>query len=360
MKLKHHGYPIMIGDGILESLGAYLKKKAPGYLGRHALIVTNRRIARLHSHGLLRGLAKADFTAKVFTVPDTEASKSFGVVQELVEKMARYDVKKNVFLIALGGGVIGDLAGFVAAVYKRGIPYIQVPTTFLAQIDSAVGGKVAIDLDCGKNLVGAFYQPILVWSDIGALSTLSRRQMRNGMAEAVKYGIIRDRMLFSFIQENSQKLFAQETTVLRTVVERCCRIKAEVVRVDERETKGVRTILNFGHTIGHAIESASGFTLQHGEAIAVGMRVACEISLNIGMTTERECRLVHHALDRVGLPKRASGLSRRDILQRAQFDKKNTAGATRFVCLECVGRVKVIRDIPLKVIRRCLQPFLDE
>ncbi len=354
VSLKDNAYPIMIGRNILQELAEHLKGLD---IGRDAVIVTHPRVRRYHGKALAAGLEKNGFSVKIFEVPEGEGSKSAKVAFALMEEIARYDRLRQIFIVAFGGGVIGDLAGYVAAVYKRGVPYIQVPTTLLAQIDSAIGGKVAIDLPFGKNLVGAFYQPRLVYSDVSVLSSLDKRQIRNGLAEAVKYGVICDPRLFDYIAGYYGKLLDGQSEALETVVLSCSRIKAVVVMDDEKETKGIRTILNFGHTIGHAIEAAAGYNYyHHGEAVALGMRVAAEISRELGMLRPDDAVVLNQLLSDIGLPQKINpAVQILDIIRIMQHDKKFKAGGNRFVLARKIGRVEVVEDIPPDVIRRAIQ-----
>ncbi len=282
--LKTTAYNIVVGDHILPKLGVKLKSLN---IGKNAVIITNPVINKHHGKALISGLKKNGFSVKVIEVPAGERSKSAKMAFRLIEEVARYDRLKKAFIIAFGGGVIGDLAGYVAAAYKRGVPYVQVPTTLLAQVDSAIGGKVAIDLPFGKNLVGAFYQPQIVWSDTAVLSTLTKRQIRNGLSEVVKYGVIADQKFFTYVVKNYKQLLTLKAKTLVHVVQRSSCIKRDVVVADEKETKGIRSLLNFGHTIGHAIEAAGKYNrYHHGEAIALGMRVAANISYQKRLRSE--------------------------------------------------------------------------
>ncbi len=354
--LKENSYSILIGQGILSNIAnAILRLK----LGSDLIVITDSVVKRLHEHALLEALKRKKFNVKVFVVPSGEQSKSTEVAFKLMKDIARYDVLKKISIVAFGGGVIGDLAGFVAAVYKRGIPYIQVPTTLLAQIDSSIGGKVGVDLPVGKNLVGAFYQPKLVFSDVSLLSTLPQREIRNGLAEAVKYGVIDDRRLFHYIAKNYAKILAADSATLNDLVCRCSQIKTQVVQRDEKETKGIRTILNFGHTVGHAIEAAGGYQLyHHGEAIALGMRVAAEISCQLGMFDRKEAELLNKVLTQIGLPQWIQKLNLSDILRVMKHDKKFLSGKNRFVLVEKIGKVKIVEGVPLEVIKKSIQAYI--
>ena len=353
--LKSNKYDIVIGHNTLSQLGRRLKNLK---IGQDAVIITNPAIHKLHGKALISSLKKSGFSAKVLEVPAGERSKSAKVAFRLIEEIARYDRMKKIFIIALGGGVVGDLAGYVAAAYKRGIPYVQVPTTILAQVDSAIGGKVAIDLSVGKNLVGAFYQPKLVWSDVAVLSTLTRRQVRNGLAEVVKYGVIADKSLFQSVFHNCKKLLNKDDKAFAYVVECSSRIKRNVVLVDEKETKGIRAILNFGHTVGHAIEAAGRFNrYHHGEAIALGMRVAANISFQKKLCTASEVAKLNGLLSCIGLPERIQKIKAEDILRHMQHDKKFLSGKNRFVLMVQIGKVKILEGIPTTVITKAIQAY---
>lgn len=355
VKLKGRNYNIVIGRNILPRIGVFLKRLK---IGQDAVIITNARIKKLHGKAIVAGLSRYGFSVKFFEVPDSEKSKSASVAFRLIEKIAEYDVKRRVFVVAFGGGVVGDLAGYVAAIYKRGIPYIQVPTTLLAQIDSAIGGKVAIDLKVGKNLVGAFYQPKIVLSDVSLLKTLSRRQIRNGLAEAVKYGVIQDKRLFSYLEKNCAKILVLNPKMIAEIVFRSSKIKAEVVRKDEKETKNIRTILNFGHTVGHAIEAAGGYDrYQHGEAVALGMRIASSIARQLGMFGEGDLKRLNDVLTRMALPEKIKGVHPGKILKLMAHDKKFKAGKNRFVLPAQIGRVKIVEGVSKELIEQAIEQY---
>jgi len=355
VNLNENSYDIVVGSDILGDLGKTIKASQ---IGRDAVVITNPVIKRLHGKKLNASLKKAGLSVKFLVVPDGEKSKSVSMAFRLIDEIASYSINKEVFIIAFGGGVIGDLAGFVAAIYKRGIPFIQVPTTFLAQIDSSIGGKVAVDLPAGKNLIGAFYQPKLVWSDVDLLSTLTKRQVRNGLAEAVKYGIICEKFLFDYIEQNVQKVFSFNPRVLSEIVYNCSGIKARVVMNDEKETKGVRTILNFGHTAGHAIEAASKFRYHHGEAVALGMCIAADISKRLGLIGKKEVMHITKVLEDIELPTQIKKISFLQIMKHMQYDKKFRAGKNRFVLMTSIGSVKVIEGIDERIITSAIKAFM--
>jgi 3-dehydroquinate synthase len=352
LKLKDNGYSILIGASILKNIPQYLKKLS---LGKDAVIISHSVIERLHGLKLSKALIQAGYSVKVFNVPEGEVSKSASCALRLIEQIAAYDVNRKIFIIALGGGVVGDLAGFVAAIYKRGIPYVHVPTTLLAQIDSSIGGKTAIDLKYGKNLVGAFYQPKAVIADSEVLLTLKARQIRNGLAEAIKYGVISDPVLFRFLEKNYKRILSQDRQAVAFMVKRCAQIKANVVVSDEKELKGIRTILNFGHTVGHAVESAGNFRYHHGEAVALGMRVAGRISVLKGLFNVKEERRLNDLITSVGLPQKIEKIKVSKILDLMSHDKKFIAGRNRFVLASKIGQVKVIENIPSTMIQQAIQ-----
>jgi len=349
-------YPIIIGHGILGKFPRYIRGLG---LGKDAAVISHPSIERLYGVPLSAALKKAGYTVKILNVPEGEKSKSASCALRLLKQISAYDVDKNIFIIALGGGVVGDLAGFVAAVYRRGVPYIQVPTTLLAQIDSSIGGKTAIDLETGKNLVGAFYSPKLVFVDTGVLKTLDKRQIRNGLAEAIKYGIIGDTKLFAYIEANHKKFLKGEIEVLNFIVRRCARIKANIVSEDEKETKGLRTVLNFGHTVGHAVEAAGRYDqYHHGESVGVGMRVAARISLTLGLLAASQELRINQLISSVGLPEKIVGVRLAKILGLMRHDKKFTAGHNCFVLVRKIGQVVVVRDIPIDVVTQAIQTYL--
>lgn len=356
VKLNEKSYDIVIGHDMLSKLPRALKQLK---IGTSAVIITNPLVNRLHGKSLSDVLEKAGFEVKTFTVADGEQSKAADVACDLVNRIARYDVMKKPFVIALGGGVVGDLAGFVASSYKRGVPYVQIPTTLLAQVDSSIGGKVGVDLPVGKNLMGAVYQPKLVWSDTAYLKTLSARQVRNGLAEVIKYGVICDANLFGNVEKNYQKFLSLDKNILTQVVEASSRIKGRVVELDEFDVTGVRAILNYGHTIGHAIEAADGFAhYQHGEAVGLGMRVAGEIAVQKKLWSQDEADRVEALITAVGLPKQIQHVSVKDVLTRMKHDKKFLAGKNRFVLAAKIGLVKLVEGVELNIIQSAVEKYL--
>ncbi|MFA5115881.1 MAG: 3-dehydroquinate synthase [Candidatus Omnitrophota bacterium] len=352
--LKERSHDIIIGRGVLNSAGRLLKKLK---LGSDAYIITNARVKALYGQPLEKSLRRSGISAKFKLVADSERSKSIENAAEIIRNLAAYDGKKKVFIIALGGGVIGDLAGFAASIYKRGVPYIQIPTTLLAQVDSAIGGKTAIDLKEGKNLAGAFYQPRLILSDINCLKSLSARQIKTGLAEAVKYGIIKDKALFRYLEENHKKILAGDEAALEFIVYRCSRIKAGIIVQDEREIKHIRTILNFGHTIGHAIETAGTYRgYNHGEAVALGMLCAKDISLSLKLINRQVSGRIEDLIRALGLPAEIKKAPLKKIIEAHYHDKKFAGRKNRFVLIKGNNTHPVIKEnIPLGLIEETIK-----
>lgn len=353
VNLKKCSYDIAIGSNIINLLPKFIAKLRLGY---DAYIITNSLIKNRYAGSLNKALMKSGFKVRFKIIPDAEKSKSIGMATLLLKDIAHYDKRRQLFILAFGGGVIGDLAGFVASIYKRGIPYLQIPTTLLAQVDSAIGGKTAVDLAEGKNLVGAFYQPRLVLSDVKFLNTLNQRQLRSGLAEVIKYGIIKDAQLFSFLEKRYRDILGIKPAALEYAVKRCSRIKADIVERDEREEGGIRTILNFGHTLGHAIEVASHYkTYNHGEALALGILIAADISRTLNLIASPIYERIKNLIEAVGLPLKIRGVSLKDIINAHYRDKKFSGQKNKFVLIKGIGKAKVVENIPLGIIRESLK-----
>jgi 3-dehydroquinate synthase len=356
VKLGKRSYLIRIGNGILNKTGSYLSNL--NSIGGEGIIITNPKIKRLYGSILKRSIMKKNgINPHFLTVPDSETSKSYKVLSSLLGSIAKLDKGKKPFIIAFGGGVIGDLAGFVAAVYRRGVPFIQIPTTLVAQVDSSIGGKVAIDLPIAKNLVGAFYQPKIVISDISLLKSLPKREVKCGLSEIIKYSIISSRKFFDFLFHNMESLKKLQKKNLEYVIRKCCFIKSKIVSIDEEDTKGVRAALNFGHTVGHAVEAASGYrgTYNHGEAIAIGMVAAAGISNKIGMLSTKEFREMKNIINNAGLPIRMRKIKSAKILDAIYHDKKFTRGITRFILPAKIGKVEIVENISRELISKTLE-----
>lgn len=353
LALGKRSYDIFIGAQEIKGLGR--KLKALG-LGTDAYILTNKLIKDKYGLLLKRVLLKEGFGCYFKLVADTEKSKSIATAAAVIKDIADRDYKKRIFIIAFGGGVVGDLAGFVASVYKRGIPYLQVPTTLLAQVDSSIGGKTGVDLDAGKNLVGAFYQPRLVFSDIAFLKSLPLRQLKAGLAEVIKYSLIADKRLFVFLQNRYFDVLKRDPDVLKKIIYACSLIKADLVSEDEKEVLGKRTLLNFGHTIGHAIEAAGGFSrYNHGEAVALGMLSAIEMSRSLKLLKPEDAQLAKRLIKLYGLPDKLKGVSLKKVINAHFHDKKFKGRKNRFVLLAAIGKAKVVSDIRLDIVKEGLK-----
>jgi 3-dehydroquinate synthase len=343
--LGQRSYPIFIGERILSELGGHCARLE---LGRRCAIVSDTRVARRYGSTAIASLKGAGFDAALLIVPPGETSKSLKMVERCYDQLARHRLERKSFIVALGGGVVGDLAGFVAATYLRGIPFVQAPTSLLAQVDSSVGGKVGVNLKAGKNLVGAFHQPRLVLCDLAALATLNEREFRAGLAEVIKYGIIYDGALFAQLERDLPLLLKRDLRVLAGVVARCCQIKADVVRQDETET-GLRAILNFGHTIGHAIEAISGYgKYLHGEAISIGQTAAAKLSVSASGLCSEEAARIERLFARAGLPTaiHLPAARQRRLIDAMRLDKKVSGGEITFVLARRIGCVEPGRKIP--------------
>lgn len=351
--LPERAYRILIGRGLISRLGAECRKLG---LGQRCAIVTDSKVGPHYADAAAESLRSNGFECVIVTIPSGEKAKSLSIVAKCYDELAQHRLERKSFVVALGGGVVGDLAGFVAATYLRGIPFVQVPTTLLAQVDSSVGGKVGVNLRAGKNLVGAFYQPKLVLCDLDVLATLPQREFRAGLAEVIKYGIIYDPRLFALLEKALDRLVALDPATLEQVIARCCQIKADVVSQDETET-GLRSILNFGHTIGHAIEAISGYgKFLHGEAISIGQVAAARLSaMTLGLPADdvqRITTLFKRASlpTTIALPKHA----RARLFEAMRLDKKVSAGEIRFVLAERIGKVRRGQPVPAKLIHAAL------
>ena len=360
VSLKERSYPILVGRGIFDQAGPLIKKY--GVHQKHALVVSQKAVIAWVQDRLWSSLSKEGFEASTFITPadkSSEAAKSQKVYFQLIKRLAACDGKdKSVFLIALGGGVIGDLTGFAAAVYRRGIPYVQLPTTLTAQVDSAIGGKTAIDLPEGKNLLGAIYQPALVLSDVEILNSLPDRYWSDGFAEIIKLGVIKDPSLFFLVEKHGKEAIRARSKLLEKIVFRCAKVKARIVEKDEFDRKGIRAVLNFGHTAGHAIEAASRYSNQytHGEAVAIGMLIACDIAERLGILKDKRLtERLEKTLVRFGLPVYHRGLGTEALLKAVGYDKKTQGGINRFVLPVVVGKSQIVSDVSLSVITEAIQ-----
>ena len=358
VKLGERRHTIHIAPGCLSQVGQ-LAREAVGEKPRQAVVVSNPRVDALYGRSTARSLAGAGFQSHRFLIGDGERFKNLRTAETLYTFMIERRIERSDVVVALGGGVVGDLAGFVAATYLRGIRLIHAPTTLLAQIDSSVGGKTGVNHPLGKNLIGIFHQPSLVVIDPEALTTLPQREMLAGLHEAIKYGVIKDRRLFHRIERDVDRLMQFDLERLVPLIARSCEIKAGVVRQDERET-GVRRILNFGHTVGHALEAVTHYRrFLHGEAVAHGMRAASRIAELMGLLRLEERQAIDSAISRVGELPGTKSLALGDIIAAMQHDKKAEGGFLAFVLPLEIGRVVVRADVPPRLIRSALKDTLS-
>ena len=350
VELGSRSYPIFIGAGLLTR-GEAWRAQVPG---RDHLIVSNTTVAPLYLPSL-RASLPAQRRIEVI-LPDGEQHKTFANVARVLDVLIANRFGRDCTVIALGGGVVGDLAGFAAACYQRGVAFVQLPTTLLAQVDSAVGGKTAVNHPGGKNLIGAFHQPVAVVSDTAALGTLPARELRSGLAEVIKYGLICDAALFEWLETHLDELLAAKPEALAHVVRRACEIKAMIVGRDEREEHGDRALLNLGHTFGHAIESATGYRRWlHGEAVGAGLVMAATMSRECGLMSPGELARVHSLIERAGLPTRGTGVTPGAVLEHMRLDKKVLAGRLRLVLLRRIGNAFMTADYAEDALGRTLQ-----
>jgi 3-dehydroquinate synthase len=350
VNLGSRSYEVTIGSGLLAQAGRYLKGLG---LGPGVVIITNPEVRGLYGHKLVASLAADGLSANTLEVAEGEERKSLETAGRLYAELSRLGAERSTPILALGGGVIGDLAGFVAATYLRGVPLVQLPTTLLAQVDSSIGGKVAVNHGQLKNNIGAFYQPRLVLSDTAALKTLPAREFANGLAEVIKSAVIGDKGLFAFLEANLDSIKGQEEEALEEVVFRCARIKAAVVEKDETD-QGLRNVLNFGHTVGHGIETASGFMIKHGAAVAIGMLAAAAVAQRLGLFGKDELARLKALVQAAGLPAEVSGGKVKDILAAMRHDKKIQGGRLRFALPRAIGDVILSDEVELSLVEEVL------
>jgi 3-dehydroquinate synthase len=350
VSLGDKGYDILIGSDLLKQTGKWLKEIGSS---DKLVIITNPVVQELYGNELRESLLADGFTATVLLVADGEEQKSLDVAGRLYTELTQCYAERTTPILALGGGVIGDLAGFVAATYLRGVPLVQIPTTLLAQVDSSIGGKVAVNHGQLKNKIGAFYQPRLVISDTATLRTLPAKEFANGMAEVIKSAVIQDSPFFTFIEASLDKIKQMDDDALEEVVFRSASIKANVVAQDELDM-GLRNILNFGHTVGHAIETVSDFEVEHGQAIAMGMMAAARIAQKKGFLASGELTRLKGVIAGAGLPTEMPYLDNKKIIQAIRHDKKIIAGRIRFVLPKAIGNVFVTDEVSLSLLEEVL------
>lgn len=357
VELGDRGYDILVGDGLIHRAGLLLKPLLPR---PRAVIVTDARVATLHLAALEDSLRAAAIESDAIVLEPGEETKSFAVLTKLLDDLLARKVERSDMILAFGGGVIGDIAGFAASILRRGVDFIQIPTTLLAQVDSSVGGKTGINSGHGKNLIGSFHQPRLVLADTRLLATLPERERRAGYAEVVKYGLIDDANFFTWLEQNGARVLAGDSAALVHAITACCRSKARIVAEDERES-GRRALLNLGHTFAHALEAEFGYggRLLHGEAVAVGMQLAFDLSVRLGLCPTADAERLRRHLAATGLASTIGALGRSldpDILigHMAQ-DKKVQEGRVTFILAEGIGRAVLRRDVPHDALRDVLE-----
>lgn len=351
-KKAQSSHEIRIGRNILDRMVLLLAKnhKASRYG-----IITDHHVNRLYGKALLEAMSGAGLNTFLLEIPAGESSKTIATAMDLAGRLLEAGADRGTLLIALGGGVVGDLTGFVASVYMRSVPYVQIPTTLVGQVDSAIGGKTAVDLPQGKNLLGTFYQPRAVFADLRFLDTLPEREFANGLAEIIKYGIIDDEKLFLRLEEEMEAVKRRDPERLLALVETCCRIKKAIVEMDERE-QGLRRILNFGHTLGHALETASGYALSHGEGVALGMIAAARLSVRMKYLPESEEKRVEKVIAGAGLPVRIDpSLDTKAVMDGLKMDKKKRNNVVHFVLIRKIGMPFVNGGIEDQMIRGVLE-----
>jgi 3-dehydroquinate synthase len=345
-------YAVLVGAGLLDRVGPECARRG---LGRRVAVVTQPAVAG-HATRVVESLRAAGLGPAVIQVPEGEAAKSPDEARRLWDAFVRLGLDRGSAVVAVGGGVVGDLAGFAAATYMRGIALVSVPTTLLAQVDASVGGKAAVNHPAGKNLIGAFHQPRLVVIDPAALETLPAREYRSGLAEVIKTGAALNADLFATLEASAPALRRRDPGLLETVVATCCAEKATIVQQDEREETGLRMILNYGHTVGHALETLGGYaTWRHGEAVAVGMAAAARLSVRLGLADPGVAARQASLLDAVGLPARFGAPSPRAVVEALGRDKKARDGRLAFVLLKALGRAEVVPDVPPDLVVEVLE-----
>jgi 3-dehydroquinate synthase len=352
VNLAERGYDIRVTSGDLAGVGPFARGRVRGGT---AFVVTDENAAP-HARAVAAALEAAGFQVRPLVLPPGEAQKSLAVAGRLYDQLQEMQADRKTLVVAAGGGVIGDLAGFVAATYARGLPLLMVPTTLLAMVDSSVGGKVGVNHPRAKNLIGAFHQPVGVWIDTAALATLPDREYRSGLAEVVKYGVALDAEFFAYLEAHADAVLRREPGAVRHVVAHCCRLKAGVVERDEREETGLRAVLNYGHTFAHAFETASGYgPWLHGEAVAAGMVCAARLAERRGLIRRELVDRQRALLARFGLPTAPGPWPAADLLATMRGDKKAVAGRLRFVLPRRLGEAVLCDDVPESDVERVLE-----
>jgi 3-dehydroquinate synthase len=350
--LSDRGYEIYIGSGLLRQTAQHVQSSIAV---TQVVAITDSNLKTTHAQLVTDNLAQAGIVCDLITIPAGEGSKSLRIVEQIWNEMLAVKADRQTVVIAVGGGVVGDLAGFVAATYARGIPLIQIPTTLLAQVDSSVGGKVGINLASAKNMAGAFWQPIRVLIDPLVLHTLPDREYQAGLAEVIKYGVIMDAEFFALLEDHVEEIHARDPGLLKTIISRCCQLKAQVVEQDERETTGLRAILNYGHTFCHAFETVTNYgRFLHGEAVAIGMMCAARLAESMGRIDQQLISRQAALLTACNLPLTVSDIDPEALLAAMQHDKKVEHGKLRFVLPTRMGHVELVDNVSLDLVRATL------
>jgi len=356
----HHSrgsYPVVAGWGILDNIGERLSEVG---VKNCAYIITDENVMNPYGRTVQRSLQKSGIAAHCFVIPAGESSKCFELAQAIYNWLVELRAERGQALISVGGGVVGDLGGYVAATFLRGLPFVQVPTSMAAMVDASIGGKVAINMPQAKNLVGAFHQPRGVFADVETLSTLGKRELAEGWAEAIKHGFILDSSLVDVFEEHAEALMAVEPEISTEVIRRSMAIKADVVSRDEQETLGIRILLNYGHTIGHALESSTEYgRFLHGEGVSVGMMGAACMAQEMGILPSDVVSRQRRLLERFNLPIIAKGVVAQDVLQAMSLDKKNQGGGNRWVMLKDTGTAVVRSDVPRELVERTVRDLVE-
>ncbi|NBV05983.1 MAG: 3-dehydroquinate synthase [Proteobacteria bacterium] len=359
VNLENRSYNIIIGNDSTKYLNEFLADKNYSKI----FIITDENVAKLHLSNLEEVLLKSKINSEVIKTKAGEQTKSFQSLEKICEEILSKNADRKSLIIAFGGGVVGDLSGFIASILLRGIDFIQMPTTLLSAVDSSVGGKTAINSRSGKNLVGSFYQPKLVICDLNFLKTLPAREMRSGYAEVLKYGLIQDRDFFDFLTKNYQKIFSNDTEILSEIITKSCQAKAEIVMQDEKEN-GQRALLNFGHTFGHIFETETNYSneILHGEAVALGMLMAAKMSLDFAMISESEFLEIKSHLENSGFvidaKKIRKNWNEENLIQHLYKDKKTEGGNLTFILLEKIGQAVIKKSVALADFKKVLREFL--
>jgi 3-dehydroquinate synthase len=352
VELGERSYDIVIDSGILSKIGERIK----GFAFSKVAVISNPTVFNLYGDVVINSLKNAGFEPLSVLIPDGEEYKNFSQTYQILTELLKNRLDRKSCLVALGGGVIGDITGFAASIYMRGVNFIQVPTTLLSQVDSSVGGKTGVNHELGKNMIGTFYQPKLVWIDIDTLKTLPKGELLCGIAEIIKYGVIWDGGLFEFLEKNRDSIFTLDPLSLTHIIKRSCEIKAEVVSLDEREA-GLRAVLNYGHTIGHAIETETGYArFLHGEAVAIGMNLEAWLSEIMGFLERKDALKIKAVIDSYGLPSELpADLNADKLISHMKLDKKVEAGEMKFILPERIGKVKIQKGIDIENIRKVIR-----